>query len=134
METGVIRLSHYNIRVPADKLENIKKFYCEIIGLVPGWRPPFKRAGYWLYAGDDAIIHLVETPNGGGPEETTSTTVDHLAFACSGFEEKKRHLDTHRISYALTIVPERELRQLVFKDPTGNGIELVFPKAGHSKM
>lgn len=130
MKTGAVGLNHFNIKVPLDKLEKIKEFYCGIVGLAPGWRPPFNSVGYWLYAGDDAIVHLVGVPGGESPGDTTSTTVDHLAFSCSGFEGMEGLLGTHGISYKLTIVPERGLRQLVFRDPVGNGIELVFPKAG----
>lgn len=127
---AAVGLSHYNIRVPSEKLEEIKKFYCEIVGLVQGPRPPFKSFGYWLYARDEAIVHLVESTAGKDPEVTTSTTVDHFAFECSDFEGMKNILETSRISYKFTTVPERNLRQLVFKDPLDNGVELVFPQEG----
>lgn len=127
---AAIGLSHYNIRVPLDQLEEIRRFYCDVVGLVQGSRPPFKSFGYWLYAGNEAIVHLVESTTDGGPEVTTRTTVDHFAFACSDFEGMKEILEAHGIAYKFTTVPERNLRQLVFKDPADNGVELLFPPAG----
>lgn len=124
---AAIGLSHYNIKAPLAKLEEVREFYCSVVGLVQGPRPPFNSFGYWLYARDEAILHLSEAQEGRAPEVTTLTTVDHVAFACTDFDAMKRTLDAHGISYTSTAVPGLNVRQLFLKDPAGNGVELIFP-------
>ena len=53
------KLDH--VSIATDQLEDTKKFYCDLLGLKVGHRPKLKSSGYWLYSGEEAIIHLVET-------------------------------------------------------------------------
>ncbi len=71
-------LDHFNIW--ASDADVLKHFYCDIVGLKVGPRPPLNFPGVWLYSGDQAIIHvnLGEKP----PGDNTGA-VDHLAFAAS---------------------------------------------------
>src|SRR5258708_988396 len=50
-------LQHYTIE-PQD-LERTKEFYCEVLGLENGYRPPLDFPGYWLYSGGVATVHLM---------------------------------------------------------------------------
>jgi catechol 2,3-dioxygenase-like lactoylglutathione lyase family enzyme len=52
-------LQHYTIE-PSD-LERTKNFYCDVLGLENGDRPPLDFAGYWLYSGGVATVHLMGT-------------------------------------------------------------------------
>jgi catechol 2,3-dioxygenase-like lactoylglutathione lyase family enzyme len=52
-------LQHYTIE-PQD-LERTKEFYCEVLGLENGDRPPLDFPGYWLYSGGTATVHLMGT-------------------------------------------------------------------------
>jgi extradiol dioxygenase family protein len=121
-----IGLSHYNIQGSRAQLHELRDFYCAMAGLVEGPRPPFLRFGYWLYAGAHAILHLIEIPSEDAVQTEASAFIDHVAFNCSDFEAMKARLDSGGIDYRLASVPEREQRQLFFKDPLGNGIELIF--------
>ena len=49
-------LQHYTIE-PSD-LERTKEFYCGVLGLENGDRPPLDFPGYWLYSGGTATVHL----------------------------------------------------------------------------
>ena len=55
---SVVSFSHYNLRAPRELLDTLRAFYVEAVGLKPGPRPPFTRFGYWLYAGEQAVLHL----------------------------------------------------------------------------
>jgi hypothetical protein len=59
--------SHYNLRAPHALLETLRAFYSEVVGLTPGARPAFTSFGYWLYAGDEAVLHLSEARAGSEP-------------------------------------------------------------------
>jgi catechol 2,3-dioxygenase-like lactoylglutathione lyase family enzyme len=121
-----IDLDHYNITAPRALLDEIRDFYCDSVGLVPGARPPLRNDGYWLYAGNRAILHL----SAAGDNETrlthVATTIDHVAFACVDFAAMRAKLKTLGISHRYSEVPSMQLRQLFFQDPAGNGVELNF--------
>ena len=52
-------LQHFTIE-PSD-LERTKDFYCDVLGLENGDRPPLDFPGYWLYSGGMATVHLMGT-------------------------------------------------------------------------
>lgn len=118
--------SHYNLRAPGELLEELRSFYCEIVGLTAGPRPPFRSKGYWLYAGKQDVLHLTECP----PEESRSiavrTTFDHVAFTCQGRAAYERRLKEQGVRYEIDHVPQTGQSQIFFKDPAGNGVELNF--------
>lgn len=118
--------SHYNLRAPRALLDELRDFYCAVVGLQAGPRPPFRSFGYWLYAGPDAVLHLSEA----GPAEQrpshSAGTFDHAAFRCSGRAAYEDLLRQRGIPYRSAIVPETRTLQIFFKDPAGNGVELNF--------
>jgi extradiol dioxygenase family protein len=125
-----IDLNHYNITAPQPLLDEIRDFYCDTVGLVAGARPPLRNAGYWLYAGEHAILHL--SAAGQGEERLThvASTLDHVAFTCVDFPGMRARLDARGIAYRSSEVPSMRLRQLFFQDPAGNGVELNFATGG----
>ena len=87
MPLGV--LQHFTIE-PSD-LERTKDFYCEVLGLENGDRPPLGFPGYWLYSGGVPTVHLLgpRKPREGivvrGTEKKFEDTgrFDHIAFAAT---------------------------------------------------
>jgi len=122
----VSNLDHINLRASREFLDELRDFYCDVVGLRPGRRPPFKDFGYWLYAGGKAVVHLSQTD---GEEIRTFgsvTTFGHAAFACSGRTIYERRLSESGVKYNVAVVPESGITQLFFQDPAGNGVELSF--------
>jgi catechol 2,3-dioxygenase-like lactoylglutathione lyase family enzyme len=119
-------IHHVNIRAPATDIAKLKQFYCEIVGLREGWRPPFESRGYWLYAGIHPVVHLVE-----GQEDdindsgVASRGVDHVAFRCADLAPMIERLRNRGIGFQLTRVPSLGDQQLLFRDPLGIGVELT---------
>ena len=114
-------LDHVNIRTA--RLSEMEGFYRDVLGLLPGPRPPFSVDGRWLYCGDRAAIHLVEVPR---PPETGEPRIEHFAFRASGLAEFIDELERSVIPYDVSIVPEWEIRQVNIRDPDGNHIEIAF--------
>lgn len=110
-----------NIRAPAADIAKLRDFYCGIVGLRDGWRPPFKSRGHWLYAGEQPIVHLVEGDDG----SRASGGVDHVAFRCADLAPMIERLRNSGIGFELTQVPSLECKQLLFRDPLGIGVELT---------
>ncbi len=122
----VTGLSHYNLRAPRELMERLRSFYCEVVGLTPGERPPFGSFGYWLYAGEQAIVHISETRAGEACTLGVTTTFDHAAFHCSGRLDFESRLRQSGIAFTKARVPGTLQLQLFISDPAGNGVELNF--------
>ncbi|MCP4300671.1 MAG: diguanylate cyclase [Gammaproteobacteria bacterium] len=123
---SVSSLDHINLRATRELLDQLRDFYCDVVGLTLGRRPPFKEHGYWLYAGDKAVVHLSQSD---GEEIRTFgsvTTFGHAAFACSGRIAYEQRLSESGVKYDVAVVPEFGITQLFFQDPAGNGVELSF--------
>jgi len=119
-------INHYNLRAAPEIIEKLKNFYIEIVGLKLGHRPPFKNGGYWLYANDKDVLHLSFSKNDITNELHVSSTFDHMAFTAENEMDHINVLKENNIDYIIREVPEIGTRQIFFKDPAGNGIELIF--------
>lgn len=119
-------IDHYNIRVPMALLEPLSQFYVQTLNLRVGLRPPFRSVGYWLYAGDQPLLHLTgfETEADAGARPTG--WFDHVAFKCDDLAMTVRRLKTLGIEYQLAEVPELGQTQVFFTDIAGIGVELNF--------
>jgi len=117
---------HINIRVPPEKLETCRSFYCDVLGLEVGPRPPFESTGYWLYTRGAPVVHLVAESASAPAVRHGHPSMDHVAFYCTDLRATLEVLEAHKISYRLTTVPTLEVLQVSFTDPAGVGIELSF--------
>jgi len=126
----VIAFNHFNLRASRDLLEELCAFYVDVVGLRVGDRPPFSFHGYWLYAGEQAVLHLVDdaaAPKAGDPR---TGTFDHVAFACEDLPGFESRLQQSGIPFRRSAVPGRNLAQIFVKDPAGNGVEFTFEHSG----
>lgn len=119
-----MHIDHVNIRAPADLLEQEKRFFCEILGLRDGPRPAFSSKGYWLYAGDQPIVHLsqgsLRLPHG------QTGYLDHVAFRCSDLPALIERLQAASIEYSTTYLSELDMTQVFLQSPSATGIEVNF--------
>ena len=121
-------LAHYNIRAERALVEVLREFYVTVVGLQEGPRP-IASFGYWLYAGERDVLHLSETASGETRRSGSDLTFDHVAFKCENWQEFKSRLERHAIKFAERGGQGNVRRQVFFRDPAGNGIELSFPPA-----
>ncbi|HET6866821.1 MAG TPA: VOC family protein, partial [Solirubrobacteraceae bacterium] len=123
----------------ADDIDVTRDFYCQVVGLSVGARPPLAFPGYWLYAGADrgstaACVHVAERrayaahaaelglavpdgPNAGvGP-------VDHIAFNASDYDGLLERLQQQGVRAVTNAVPGGP-RQVFIQDPNGVRVEI----------
>jgi catechol 2,3-dioxygenase-like lactoylglutathione lyase family enzyme len=115
-------------------LEETRDFYCEVLGLRTGERPPLEFPGYWLYLGDVPCVHVAERRAysahaktlglDASPPTDGTGAVDHIAFAASDYEEIVARLERHGVEAIENAVPAAGLRQLFVRDPNGVRIEI----------
>ena len=123
-----------HLLVLSDDIETTKDFYCEVLGLREGERPPLEFPGYWLYLGEVACVHVAERGAYAAHARTIgldasgqaqgSGAIDHIAFAASDYEEVAGRLERHGIEAIENAIPAAGLRQLFVRDPNGVLIEI----------
>jgi catechol 2,3-dioxygenase-like lactoylglutathione lyase family enzyme len=113
-----------HVNIGTTRLDETKAFFRDILGLTEGWRPDFPFGGAWLYAGDTAVVHLVELKQPKAPSATAA--LDHFAFRIDDFDSIVARLDAAGVAYRLTDVPGSAIRQVFVQDLNGVNIELNF--------
>jgi catechol 2,3-dioxygenase-like lactoylglutathione lyase family enzyme len=127
----ITEMQHY--MVLSKDLEKTRAFYCDVLGLRTGPRPPFDFEGLWIYVGDVAVVHVatqtsyeesgrVETA--GKRHGSGSGSVDHIAFAADNYDALVASFRKHNVTFRATQVPGSDLRQLFVFDPDGIQIEI----------
>jgi len=100
-------------------------FYSDILGLKAGYRPPITRPGAWMYAGEQAVLHVIDpiempqNPNG---------VLDHMAFSATGLSDVAAKLKKRGVPYELSQQGETGTWQMFFLDVNGAKVELNFEK------
>jgi catechol 2,3-dioxygenase-like lactoylglutathione lyase family enzyme len=115
-------LDHVTLRT--HDLEGTRAFLEDVLDLRPGYRPAFSFPGYWLYADNEPVVHLI--PGHGGPVDRAGETIDHVGFRLTDHEGMRRKLDGLGVSYSRMELPELGERRLFIRTPTGILLELVF--------
>lgn len=120
-----MQLHHINIKGPWNLIEKERDFFCEVLGLREGSRPDFTSRGFWLYAGENAIVHLSESDAHVGAEQQGH--FDHVAFQTSNLSGLVKTLKEREIAHSIVYMAEIDLSQVFCKSPSGTGIEVNFP-------
>jgi catechol 2,3-dioxygenase-like lactoylglutathione lyase family enzyme len=118
--------NHFNLRAPLPLAEALRDFYVDVVGLSVGWRPPFDFPGWWLYLGEQAVLHLVGVPGAAADATARRGTFDHIAFTCSDLAATEAQLRRQDVPFRKVLVPGTTQVQLFLTDPAGNGVELNF--------
>lgn len=121
-------LSHFNITAPDALLEKVRDFYVEVIGLAVGERPGFRRRGFWLYAGQEPLVHLTacDENDARASGESTPGFFDHIAFSCQGLAGIIERLTGLNIPFEIVEIASLGQMQVFVRDPAGVGVELNF--------
>jgi catechol 2,3-dioxygenase-like lactoylglutathione lyase family enzyme len=113
-----------HINIGTDRLDETRAFFRDVLGLVEGWRPDFAFGGAWLYAGDGAVVHLVDLPAGKRP--SSEAALDHFAFAIDDWDDAVGRLTRAGVAHRAVDVPGAPIRQIFLRDPNGVNIELNY--------
>ncbi len=117
----VTAMNHFTVLT--DDLPRTLAFYVELLGLTEGPRPPLGFPGAWLYAGGQAVLHVIA----GRPLPTPRAGVlDHMAFSAVELSSLVMRLGAAQISFDLRRQPASGVWQLFLFDPNGARVELDF--------
>ena len=126
----ITQMQHY--MVLSKDLEKTRHFYCDVLGMRTGPRPPFDFEGLWIYVGDVAVVHVAgqasyeETGRLDRGGEGTSWQRQRRPHRIRRQQLRRagRELQQHGVKYRATQVPDSDLRQLFVLDPDGIQIEI----------
>jgi catechol 2,3-dioxygenase-like lactoylglutathione lyase family enzyme len=126
------KMEHFLV-LTAD-LEATRDFYCEVLGMREGPRPPLGFPGYWLYLGEVAVIHVAEwrtyTSHSNSCDIPVTTqavgtgALDHIAFNATDYDELLARLDRNGVKLMKNITNVNGLRQVFLLDPNGIKLEI----------
>ena len=119
---AVLGVDHINIGT--HKLEETRVFFREAIGLAEGYRPDFPFDGAWLYAGETAVVHLVDLAEAKLP--SSQAALDHFALRIDDYDAAISRLDATGVRYRAVDIPNTPIRQINVRDPNGVNIELNY--------
>jgi len=118
----VKKLDHVNIHTA--NVERLVEWYGRVLGMPSGKRPPFSFPGAWLYAGDQATVHLVGLDK---QPKVSDVTLEHFAFTATGLQNFMERLKRDGVRYDARKVPGSGSVQINVWDPDGNHIHVDFP-------
>lgn len=114
-------MNHFTVLT--DDIEKTVAFYERYLGLSVGERPDLGFPGAWLYAGGQAILHVIA----GRPLPAQPAGVlDHMAFSATGLKDTIALLEADGIAHTSRKQAGGGVWQVVLHDPNGAKVEIDF--------
>lgn len=119
-----MQLDHITIRTT--DLNASRDFFESFFDLIVRPRPRAIQhiPGYWLFAGNEPIVHLIGSVGSGF--ERSANAIDHVALRIDDYADFRTRLDDSNIPYSTMELPELNERRLFLRAPGGPLIEAVY--------
>lgn len=117
----IVAMNHFTVLTK--DLDATRDFYIGLLGLTEGQRPDLGFPGVWLYAGGQAVLHVI---SGRALPPDPRGVLDHMAFSAKDLPATAGKLKSRGIAYDLRRQPESGTWQLFCLDPSGARVELDF--------
>jgi catechol 2,3-dioxygenase-like lactoylglutathione lyase family enzyme len=118
---AITGMNHFTVLT--DDVGATVAFYRDLLELVEGPRPSLGFPGAWLYAGRQAVLHVV---GGRARSELRAGAIDHMAFSATGLAAAIAALDAKGIAYQCRQQVGSGVWQVFLHDPNGAKVELDF--------
>ena len=119
----IVGVHHVQIAIPQGAEDAARKFYCEVLGLSEVSKPEALqgRGGLWVQAGD-LPIHI------GTERNARPSAKAHIAYQVTDLNKWRDRLAKSGIEVGGSI-PIPGFDRFEFRDPFGNRVEFIQPKA-----
>lgn len=118
---AVSGMNHFTVLT--DDVARTVEFYTRLLGLRDGPRPDLGFPGAWMYAGDEAVLHII---GGKSKEHLRAGVIDHMAFTAHDLADTLAMLVAYDIEHVCRQQVGTGLWQVFFHDPNGARVELDF--------
>ncbi|MGH7914552.1 MAG: VOC family protein [Candidatus Binataceae bacterium] len=121
-------IDHINLSASGQRYAALRQFYCDVLGLAAGARPPLRSAGLWLYAGGAPIVHLVElsAQEDAAAQDTAASGLDHVALRCDDLDRTLQRLRSLGVPHVVNEANAAGQVLVRLRDPADLTLELVF--------
>ncbi|GAA4333839.1 VOC family protein [Pigmentiphaga soli] len=128
--------------------EATRDWFCDNLGFRDGYHPEFGFPVYWLYIGEQDVVHIgkahhsehqdsyLRTPNDRDGDDYSaagapgSGRIDHVCFNCDGLAEFIARLTRNGVAFSERKAHNSDLYQLFMREPV-NGIKVELNFAAH---
>jgi catechol 2,3-dioxygenase-like lactoylglutathione lyase family enzyme len=115
-----------HVALPTTDPARSARFYCDVLGFRETPRPAFSFRGSWLFRREAGVmIHLIHDerfrPQLDAP---INTRTNHLAIRVDDYDRAVELLREHGVECVERVLPDYGYRQVFFRDPDGNVLEL----------
>jgi catechol 2,3-dioxygenase-like lactoylglutathione lyase family enzyme len=116
----ITRLNHVQISVPVGSEDDVRRFYCDVLGLkeIQKPEPLINRGGLWLQIADQQIHFGTETV------EDRAKSKRHVAFEVADLGQARRTLEKRGVEIKESI-PIESYDRFEIRDPFGNRLEFM---------
>lgn len=118
------RLDHVNLRT--SDLDRMVEWYGQVLGFTVGDRPNFPFGGAWLYAGNQALVHLVAVEGSPGAGSEVPLKLEHFALSAQGRAAFESKLSALGERFETSRLEDFGIIQYNIWDPDGNHIHVDF--------
>ncbi len=115
-----------HIALPTADPERGARFYCDVLGFCETPRPSFSFRGSWLHRQDVGVmIHLIHDASfQPSLDKPINSRTNHLAMRVDDYDQAVERLRQHNVPFTEHVLPDYGYRQVFFRDPDGNVLEL----------
>lgn len=131
--------------------DGTRDWFCNNLGFRSGYHPEFGFPVYWLYIGNQDVVHIgrvrhsehqdtylktpvdVEGTDYGGSGEPGSGHIDHVCFNCENIREFIDRLEKNGTTYSERKAHNSHLYQLFMREPI-NGIKVELNFAAYEAV
>ncbi|CAN5259013.1 VOC family protein [soil metagenome] len=129
--------------------EGTRDWFVKNLGFRDGYHPEFGFPVYWLYIGDQDVVHIGKAKHSEHQNQYLSTPgdqkdvdyagapgsgrIDHVCFNCEGIEEFVERLNRNSVEFSERKAHNSDLYQLFMREPI-NGIKVELNFAAHEAI
>lgn len=121
-------LSLGHVTVLSTDLARTERFYGDLLGLRVGPRPAIRIPGFWLYLGNQPVLHVLAR-QAAAPTGDTRAAIDHFALNARDRDGFERRLKTAGLPFESRRLADSDTWQIFLDDPDGARVELCFEPA-----
>ena len=115
-----------HVSLSAKDPEKMKDFLIKLLNVTSGERPTMSFPGYFLYAGDLAVIHLFKQADDDTSieQKAAPNIVHHICFFSNNYQEVITNISNLNAPYTMKTRPETGNKQIFVQGPENLLIEI----------
>ena len=131
--------------------EGTRDWFVQNLGFRDGYHPEFGFPVYWLYIGDQDVVHIGKARHSAHQDTYLATPsdekdvdysaagapgsgrIDHVCFNCEGIQEFVDRLTRNGVTFSERKAHNSDLYQLFMREPV-NGIKVELNFAAHEAV